>query len=460
MVWIVIGLLVAILFAAFSGRLLIAERRAIASEADIDARMLIASLKTQAAGGSATARSAGAVAYSVLAMPVSMGETPLEGLAIGQNDFLPETYRVTARGAHTFFSQSDPENSLRLASGNFDVAFIVIWVLPLLAIGLFFDIVVGERERGVLALAAVAGAGVGRIVWHKWWSRFLVLALLVAFALLLSALLQQEPWDTTSTLVLTGWIVTTIVYLALWCALALYVSAATSSSESAATYLAGAWLVFVVLVPAIGNLLSTSVVPPPSRVELTATLREATEQADKAIAAERDRWLFDHPDVNGDMDRQVYYSSVARSEAEIDKVMSPLLAEFERNSRDQQRFVETLKFLSPSALTFRALTALSGSDGYQHAGFRDAVVAFHEKWKIFFVSRIEAAEALTADDYDRLPVFEPPAYEFRPILRLLIMPTLFMLGLTCVLCLLASRRLRKPEEIFAPTSQSRDTFGY
>jgi ABC-2 type transport system permease protein len=457
MVWIVIGLLVAMLFAAFSGRLLIAEKRSIASQADNEAQMLIASLKTQAAGGADTARSAGAVGYSVLAMPVSKAATPLEGLAIGQNDFLPETYRVTARGAHTFFGQSDPENSLRLALGNFDVAFIVIWVLPLLAIGLFFDIVVGERERGVLALASVAGASVGRIVRYKWWSRFSVLALLLAFALFLSALLQQGPWGTTTTFVLTGWIVTTIVYLALWCALALYVSTVTRSSESAATYLAGAWLVFVVLVPAIGNLLVTSVVPPPSRVELTATLREATEQADKAIAAQREQWFFDHPDVRGDMDRQAYYASVARSEAEIDKVMSPLLAEFAQNSRDQQRIVESLKYLSPSTLTFRALTALSGSDGDQHAAFRDAVIAFHEKWRRFFVSRIETAEAMTAEDYDRLPVFEPPAYETRAILRLVIAPMLVMLGLTYGLCFLASRRLRNPEDIFAPPSQNRDT---
>ena len=91
------------------------------------------------------------------------------------------------------------------------------------------------------------------------------------------------------------------------------------------------------------------------------------------------------------MDRQAYYASVARSEAEIDKVMSPLLAEFAQNSRDQQRIVESLKYLSPSTLTFRALTALSGSDGDQHAAFRDAVIAFHEKWRRFFVSRIETA---------------------------------------------------------------------
>ena len=450
--WVLFGLLLAMVFAGISGRMIVNEQRMVAIAASEEAGVLVDSLKLQAVAGTETARSPGAVAYSVLSVPVTKAATPLEGLAIGQSDLLPDTYRLTARGAHTFLGRTDPENSLRLLSGNFDVAFLVVWVLPLLAIGLLFDVVVGERERGVLSLAMVAGASAGRFVWHKWWSRFLLLAGVTTVSIVLAALIQEPALAATTGYLLAGWILTSLVYLAFWCALALFVSIGASSSEAAATRLVGAWLVFVVLVPTVTNLIAGSVAPPPSRVELTATLREATEQADKAIAAERDRWFFDHPDLQGDMDRRAYYLSVARSEAGIEKIMTPLLQEFAQNARDQQRVIEVLKYLSPGTLTFRSLTAFSGSDGLQHADFRDAVVVHHHAWQDFFVKRIESDTPLTAEDYDRLPMFVAPPIDGRALMASSSIPLLAMLALTCLLCLKGSQQLRRAEVVIGAHS--------
>ena len=450
--WVLFGLLLAMVFAGISGRMIVNEQRMVAIAASEEAGVLVDSLKLQAAAGAETARSPGAVAYSVLSVPVTKAATPLEGLAIGQSDLLPDTYRLTARGAHTFLGRTDPENSLRLLSGNFDVAFLVVWVLPLLAIGLLFDVVVGERERGVLSLAMVAGASAGRFVWHKWWSRFLLLAGVTTVSIVLAALIQEPALTATTGYLLAGWILTSLVYLAFWCALALFVSIGASSSEAAATRLVGAWLVFVVLVPTVTNLIAGSVAPPPSRVELTATLREGTEQADKAIAAERDRWFFDHPDLRGDMDRRAYYLSVAGSEAGIEKIMAPLLQDFAQNGRDQQRVIEVLKYLSPGTLTFRSLTALSGSDGREHAKFRDAVVVHHRAWQEFFVKRIESDTPLTAEDYERLPIFVAPQIDERELMSSSSIPLLLMLVVTCLLCRVGSRKLRSADVIIGTHS--------
>ena len=450
--WVLVGLLLATVFAGVSGRMIIDEQRMVAVGASEEARVLVDSLRLQVTAGAETARSPGAVAYSVLSQPVTKAATPLEGLAIGQSDLLPDTYRLSARGAHTFLGRTDPDNSLRLVSGNFDVAFLVVWVLPLLAIGFLFDVVAGERERGILSLAMVAGASAGRFVWHKWWARFVLLAAVTTVAIVLAGLIQQPAWTATAAYILAGWILTSLVYLVFWCALALVVSAGADSSEAAATRLAGAWLTFVVLIPAVTNLIAGSVMPPPSRVELTATLREATEQADKAIAAERDRWFFDHPNLQEDMDRRAYYVSVARSEAGIEKIMAPLLQEFAQNARDQQRVIEILKYLSPGTLTFRSLTALSGSDGRQHASFRDAVVVYHRAWQDFFVKRIESDTLLTAEDYERLPTFMAPQIDARELLVSSSIPLLSMLALSCFLCLVGSRQLRSVDVIIGARS--------
>ncbi|NDF87012.1 MAG: hypothetical protein EB102_10945, partial [Gammaproteobacteria bacterium] len=110
--WVLFGLLLAMVFAGISGRMIVNEQRMVAIAASEEAGVLVDSLKLQAAAGAETARSPGAVAYSVLSVPVTKAATPLEGLAIGQSDLLPDTYRLTARGAHTFLGRTDPENSL------------------------------------------------------------------------------------------------------------------------------------------------------------------------------------------------------------------------------------------------------------------------------------------------------------------------------------------------------------
>jgi ABC-2 type transport system permease protein len=124
--------------------------------------------------------------------------------------------------------------------------------------------------------------------------------------------------------------------------------------------------------------------------------------------------------------------------------MSPLLEEFAQNARDQQRFVETLKYLSPGTLTFRSLTTLSGSDGDQHARFRDVVANYHDEWRQFFLTRLQTGTPLAANDYTQLPRFSPPQYDWREMVKTLVIPLLFMIGLTLMICLQASRRLREP----------------
>jgi len=149
---VLVGFLVTVVAAGFVGRVSIDDRRATADAALQEYRQLVESLANQAAAGSDTARSAGAVAFSVLSVPVVKAQTALEALAIGQGDLLADTYFVTARGAYHFLTRTDPDNALRFTVGSFDVAFLLIWVLPLLVVGVVFDVVVGERERGVLAL--------------------------------------------------------------------------------------------------------------------------------------------------------------------------------------------------------------------------------------------------------------------------------------------------------------------
>jgi ABC-2 type transport system permease protein len=196
--------------------------------------------------------------------------------------------------------------------------------------------------------------------------------------------------------------------------------------------------------PALTNLAATTVFAAPSRVALTTELREASEEADRAAAASRDQYFFDHPEMQGgDMDRTAYFQSVAQSELSIAAAMAPLLAEFDVQARRQQDLVGVLQFLSPGTMTWQSLTALAGSDGARHRELRAQTLAFHARWSAFFREPLMSGANLTPADYAALPQFgfeEPPPG--RTLSRAL--PALAMLlALSGLLGGIALRRLRR-----------------
>ncbi len=442
--WALVGLLLLIAAAALNGRALLAAQDAASASLAAEAATLVEALAAQAARGVPAARDPGSVGFSVLTRPVALPQATLAPLAIGQGDLLPARYELTARGAHQFLVRTELDSPLRLSVGNFDVAFVIVWLLPLLAIGLSYGIVSAERERGVLALAVAAGASPVRFVLGKWGSRLLLVIACVWLATLLAgaaggALTRPGAW-----ILLAIWSLAGTLYAMFWFALALWVNAGTGGSERNATVLTGAWLVFVILAPAMTNLAATTAFAAPSRINLTTELREATEAADREAAAARDRYFFDHPEMQGgEMDKRAYFASVARSEQRIAGEMLPMLLAFDVQALRQQRLVSLLQYLSPGTLTYQVLTALAGSDGARHRLFRTQVLRFHEQWSRFFVARLDAGRDLTADDYARLPTFvftEPPLAES---LRQVAPPLLALALIVTALFAGALRRLRR-----------------
>jgi ABC-2 type transport system permease protein len=165
--WALVALTLLLVAAALNGRALLGVQARTAAALEEEVAQTTGALADQAGRGVATAISPGVVGYSVLSEPAVLPAAPLGALAIGQGDLLPSWYPVTARGAHHFLAHSEPENPLRLSVGNFDAAFVIVWLLPLVVIALSFNLVSAERERGVLAVAVAAGASPAGFILGK-----------------------------------------------------------------------------------------------------------------------------------------------------------------------------------------------------------------------------------------------------------------------------------------------------
>ena len=409
----VLALAIALLAAAWNGRALLTARVTETVTLGAEMRDTVRALRKQAAtyrgdwAGAPAAVDPGAVGFSVLTETVVLPPAPLAAIAVGQSDLLANSYGVTARSAYSFLGLTTLDSPLRLAIGSFDLAFVIVWLLPLLVIALSYDAVAADRHNGVLALVAAQGVPLRKYVFGRLLARATivlgVLTLLLPLALWVAGI---EFSSSTALTHITLALLVTLAYAVFWLAAALWLNSRPLSPEANAGILAGLWLLLVVVMPTATNLVATTLFPAPSRVQLTTELREATESADKQAAEQLDHYFFDHPDMaTGTVDKTQFNLIQLQTESTVGEAMRARLAAFAAQAARQQQLVDRLALLSPGTGAHQALAALAGSDGVRQHDFRQQTLRFHARWAGFFADRIGTRVMLTERDYDQLPKF-------------------------------------------------------
>ena len=92
---------------------------------------------------------------------------PLSALAIGQGDVYPNYIKVTARSLDALVSGDQIEHPLAVASGQFDAAFVVLFLYPLLIFAVSFDLTATERDQGTLRMVLAQPVTLGEVVAGK-----------------------------------------------------------------------------------------------------------------------------------------------------------------------------------------------------------------------------------------------------------------------------------------------------
>ena len=387
---------------------IVAERSG--GEAQIRSSLIGALDRYVAAGGEGdepVAAKPGSMGFSVTSTYAAMPAAPLAPLAIGVSDLLPYYYRLDAHGAYTLVQGGEIENPLNLKVGGFDVAFVMVFLLPIIVIALSYDIMSREKELGVLALIGAQGVPLSKFIAAKVIARGAVIAAIVLLANALAitvAMYQGAVWHPGAAML---WTTIAVLYGLVWFALAVMINALGFGSATNGVVLANVWLVFVIVIPAVVKLAATTLYPAPSRVALTTELREAASEAEERAAEAREEYLFDHPDmVAGDVDQEIFFRQVALSELDVSASIEPQLAEFDEQAEKQAALMTWLKFASPALLANDAFSALAGTDRLSHVNFREAVLDYHNRWQAFFVGPLLREERLTPEAWSGLPSFD------------------------------------------------------
>jgi len=330
---------------------------------------------------------------------------PLAALAVGQSDLLPYYYDVSIYTNESSFQQNgEVENPLNLMVGRFDLAFVTVYLLPLLVLALSFNVLSEEREQGTLALTLSQPVSARDVVGAKLAFRALLVVGLAAGVSLLG-ILATGGFGASGRVLL--WCATVTLYALFWFALAAWVNSLRRSSAWNATVLVGAWLVLVVVLPAAVNIAAGLLHPLPSRVEMITAQREASNEAVNRRSELLARYLEDHPEMAGGVVAEES-GRAALAWAATDAVnqrLEEVTAVHDARRADQLALVRRYRFLSPALLAQEVLVDAAGTGDARFARFQSQVRAFAEEWRQFFVPAILAGEQMTAAALPDVPTF-------------------------------------------------------
>ena len=357
---------------------------------------------------------------------------PLTALAVGQSDLLPYYYDVNVYTNESSFHQNgEVENPLNLMVGRFDLAFVVVYLLPLLVLALSFNVLSKERERGTLALTLSQPVSARSVVTAKLAFRgLLVVGMVLAFSLF--GVLATGGLDSPGRVLL--WCATIVAYSLFWFALAAWINTLGRSSAWNATVLVGAWLVLVVVLPAAINIAAGLLHPLPSRVEMITAQREASNEAVNQRSELLARYLEDHPEMaEGVVADEPGLGALAWAATDaVNRRLEEVTGEHDARRAEQIVLVRRYRFLSPALLAQEVLIDAAGTGDARFAHFQSQVRTFAEQWRGFFVPAILADEQMTASVLPNRPSFrladeEPGAVGRRATVPLTVLGGLVLL---------------------------------
>lgn len=326
---------------------------------------------------------------------------PLGMLAVGQRDVYPGYLKITARNLDALVTGDQVEHPLAVASGHLDLAFIVLFLYPLLIFAVSFDLTATERDRGTLRMVLAQPVRLRDVVAGKMAARVVLLAAPVALIPVAAGAVRSPAWA------LAAWTATVLVYGLIWHGIALLVNARGWSAPANALALAGIWLLFAIVGPATINLAIAVRYPMPSRVEAAVQARAATQQATVQGSRQLGQFLQDHPtsaNVGQEGMRQFAVLQAAR-DRQVAERLQAVEAAFNAQLERQQRLAGWLSGLSPTMIAQGILLDVAGTSANQFTHFRAAAQRFQREWQAYFEPRVLDAATLTEAELAAAPSF-------------------------------------------------------
>ncbi|MFT3948181.1 MAG: ABC transporter permease subunit [Agriterribacter sp.] len=366
---------------------------------------------------------------------------PLQALSIGQSDNQPFFFGLWVYNDNIYTSKKiELRNPDKLQAGNFDLAFVIIYLFPLLIIAFNYSVYSNDMERGTYALLRAHGISLNRIISGRLLFR---LAFVEGLNILLTVLAFAAN-DIFSIALFSAWLFISSMYIFFWFSLAYLIVMFRKSSTLSALLLISSWIALLLVIPPIFN--DAQKEHDAERIELSDADREYSIHL-------WDLWQSKSPhlfDTLYIIEPQWKQYAVKDSE-EMRSVAYSYLDIVHLNQKGweadslllvRQHQQLTYRLLNPAYTAQYALNQLAGTETDKFIQFRKSAAAYHRQRAGYLAALRIPAKPFTMQELKGYPVFKQPALSptFRQVPELA-----YPLVILMLVCWIAAIILRNPK---------------
>ncbi|MBX3254898.1 MAG: ABC transporter permease subunit [Chitinophagaceae bacterium] len=330
--------------------------------------------------------------------------TPYTAFSLGQRDLFPYYHKLNSHSLYMQVFKNEIVNPQKLLSGNLDLAFVFIYLLPLFIIAMGYGLVSGEKENGSYPLLGTGAVSLYRLFAYKMLFRFVLAAAPVFLLTLLAVAVNRASLNG----LFVSWLTVSLLYVALWCAVVFLVASFNKSSAFNTVALLGIWLFFLIVVPAFINAVSVSKYPINQTVISDAIRRMQLDESEHGQKEVFDKYYTLHPEykpfhIQSPYNMAKIYAMGGEMKDEENRTM---IEEYFNGIKSRDYLVSSFNAISPAANAQQLLNYISGSDIRYYLDYHEQLKAFHKELALFYNSTLYQNKTLTAKGYENRPKFE------------------------------------------------------
>lgn len=362
---------------------------------------------------------AGYMRYGLVAFAVKP-PSPLGAIAVGQSKVLPFYLRTELDYIAAPDTAFDFVNPRILSLGEFDLAFVLVYLLPLALIALGASRLSAERDSGALRLLAAQRQSTRYLIMLKFGALVTLSIPLVVLATGLALALAGTPlWSGAAVKLLPTITLAVAAYTVFWAALTAVV-AGRMGVVASNVLLISIWMAFTFFIPAANALVLEVLHPAPSRFQYLDDLRRESNLSPTQRDAIFKAYLAATPayaPAAGRIEKIPYATQQIAIQLELERRLLPSTSVLASVGADAGRSADLLRWLSPALVLDAVLQTAAGTDAVRHEAFLLRTRAYTDELRAFFWPRAlkEAAYPSTPceqcagrfnfTDHDKIPRF-------------------------------------------------------
>ena len=363
--------------------------------------------------------------------------------SLGQRDVNSYNVKVRMLTLEGQLYDTELTNPMTLLFGNLDVAFVIVFLFPLLIVAFNYNILSAEQESGIWNLVRSQPFSVVKILALKFSVRFAAIALTAALLLVAAGVYLRVPLDWRIAAVAE----VVVIYLLFWFGVSALVVSLGRSSNFNALALLGIWIFLTILAPAVANIVLSTALPVPEALKTTVEQREGYhEKWDRPKTETMTRFYERYPEYSqfsippDKFSWGWYYAMNEMGDEDAAASSNELLEKLRRRELWSRRVALFL----PSVNAQLQLNRVAATDLESHIAYLEWVRKFHEQIRRYFYPYIFRESEIAAVPWQNLPAELPDyLYDDENQANLLSNGIISLFLLTCLIYFFVRRNLTK-----------------